>query len=409
MTSTEAWNRTPFRRVWAGSMVSELGTAVSTLAMPLIALRMLSADPLEVSILTALPAAAFLLCALPFGVFVDNHDHRLIMIAADIGRALVTMAIPIAWALHLLSLPLLWAVTFVSGCLTVLFTLAYQSIIPSIVPRSGLVHANARMAIPPSVSEVLGPSIGGVVVGLIGAPLAVVFNCVTFVGSGALLSSFRVRDRPARPPRRRLLGEIRAGLEFVFTHRILRRITLCLGVTNFFVSMRTALVVVFVSKDLHASAAITGATLGAGSIGGVLGAVVGGRLIARYGDLTTLWKMKSSFGWVVILVPLGFHGAGVLVVAAGLFASSFTAMVFSIAQTSFRQSVCPPELLGRMNASIRWVIWGVMPLGAATGGVLATVADTRTALVVSAVGMAGSVVFVATREFRGSSIRQRER
>ncbi|MFF0630732.1 MFS transporter [Streptomyces sp. NPDC004296] len=401
-TNVTIWDRKPLRRIWAASMASEIGTAVSTLAIPMTALQALSASPLEMSVLAALPAAAFLLCALPFGAYVDQHDRRRLMVWADIVRALLTAVVPLAWALDFLSLPLLWALTFASGCATVLFTLAYQSVIPSVVPRSELVGANAKMAIPASTGEVLGPSAGGLVVGLTGAPAAVLVNSMTFVLSGSFLGSFQVvsASPTVRPTRLGLRSEISQGLRFVFGHRVLRRIVGCLGVTNFFVSMRTALVVLFLVRNLHASATLTGLTMGAGSVGGVLGALTARRLISRFGELRILWLMKSAFGWVVLLVPLAFPRFGVSLAVVGLFASSCTAMVFSVAQTSYRQSVCPPELLGRMNASVRWVIWGVMPLGALSGGLLATLTGVRIALLVSALGMVSSVIFVGSAEFR---------
>jgi MFS family permease len=399
------WRDRDFSVLWSGALVSEMGDAVTTLALPLTAILLLHSGAFAVGVLRALGTAAFLLIALPAGVFVDRRRKRPLMIGADLGRMLLIGSIPLAAAFGRLTFWQLCLVALGTGLLAVLFDISYQSLVPFLVSRDQVADANSKMGLPSSFAMVIGPNVAGALIALAGAASAMAFDALSFVASAASVSLLRAREPVPEPPAaRHVRAEIAEGLRYVLRHRVLRRIAACTATANLFGSIQASVLVLFLLRDLHATPARIGLVLSLGSLGGVLGGLIAPRLGRGIGTARLLWASKASVGWVVLAIPLAQPRWGLPMVSAGLFVSSVSATLYNVAQVSYRQSVTPPRLLGRMNASIRWIIWGTLPLGALAGGVLGEVAGLRAAVAVGAAGSWLAVLWIVISPL----VRQRE-
>jgi len=377
-----------FRRLWGGESVSELGSQVSVLAIPLVAVRTLHATTFQIGALTAASTAAFLIVGLPAGVWVDRLRRRPIMIAADLGRMLALGSIPVTYGLGSLTLLQLYIVTLVSGVLTVFFDVSYQSYLPSLVGTDHLVEGNAKLTGSAQVAQVAGPSLAGGLVQAIGGSYAVAVDAVSFLVSAVAVGAIRSAEPAAHVPEgghRRIHRDIGEGLRFVFGHPLLRAIAATTATSNLFSGIMAAVEIVFLVRVVHAAPGIIGLLFAIGSIGGLLAAFVASRLARRIGGArATFVGIFASVG--ALLIPLTGRGWGVLFFAGGFFFNSFGAVLYNINQVSFRQRLCPERLLGRMNASMRFVVWGVMPIGALAGGGIGSAIGLRPTLWIAAVG-----------------------
>jgi predicted MFS family arabinose efflux permease len=382
--------------------VSELGSQVSLLAIPLVAVSTLHATPFQMGALAAATTVAFLVVGLPAGVWVDRRQRRRVMIVADVGRMLALGSIPVADALGLLHLAQLYIVALVSGVFTVFFDVAYQSYLPSLVGREHLVEGNAKLTGSASAAQIAGPSLAGGLVQAIGGPYAVGLDAVSFLVSAVAVGEIRTREQAptvpdgGHPSLRRGVGD---GLRFVFDNRMLRAITATTATANLFGGIQIAVEVIFIVQVVHASPGIIGLLFAAGGVGGVLAAFLASP-IARWvgGARATVLSSFAAVGG--LLIPLATPGLGALLFGAGLIVSSFAAVVYNINQVSFRQQLCPDEMLGRMNASIRFVVYGVLPVGALAGGGIATVIGLRPTLWVAMSGQAIAGVWLLASPIR---------
>lgn len=370
-----------FRMLWGGETVSELGSQVSLLAIPLVAVRTLHATTFEIGALTAASTAAFLLIGLPAGVWVDRLRRRPVMIAADVGRMLALGSIPITYALGDLGLLQLYLVTLVCGVLTVFFDVAYQSYLPSLVGREHLVEGNAKLAGSAQVAQVAGPGLAGGLVQTIGGPYAVAVDAVSFLVSAAGVSAIRTPETAPEVPEggHHLYRDIGEGLRFVFGHRLLRAIAATTSTSNLFSGIQTAVEIVFLVRVVHAQPGIIGLLFASASVGGLVAAFIASWAARRLGGARAT-LLGIFFGAGGLLIPLTTPGVGLLFFASGLFLSSFGVVLYNVNQLSFRQLLCPERLLGRMNATMRFVVWGVLPIGALLGGVIGTAIGLRPTL-----------------------------
>jgi MFS family permease len=386
--SRSLWRHRDFMFLWAGQTVSEVGSSVTTLALPLLALLTLHATTFEVGALTACTNAAFIIVALPAGAWVDRWRKRRVLIWGDAGRVVVLGSIPLAKELGVLTLGQLYVVALLTGVLTVFFDVAYQSYLPVLVEPDQLIDGNGKLGASQAFGQVAGPGLGGLLVGAVGAAYAVVADAASFVVSTIATLCIRRPEPPppARAEGRRLRTEIREGLHFVVTHPILRQITGCTATNNFFNGFFNAMIAVFMVRVLHSSPGVIGIVFSAGSVGGLIGGAFAGRIGTRVGTARVIWLSIALAGPFQLIATAAFHGWGVILVGVGVFAASATSVVYNTAQVSYRQRICPPELLGRMNASVRFIVWGTLPLGALAGGVLGEVIGVRPTLVIGALG-----------------------
>jgi MFS family permease len=404
------WRHRDFLLLWGGQAISEVGSAVTVLALPLTAVVVLHASTFQVGVLSALATAAFLLIALPAGAVVDRLAKRKLMMACDAARMVIVGSVPLAAALGALSMGQLYAVALAAGVGTVLFDVAYMSYVPLLVQSSQLTDANGKLQTTAEAARIAGPGLGGVLVGLIGAAGAMAADAISYAVSVGSLLLIRTpepaRSDPARSdpaasdagrrheaagPRRPAARsgrwqELTAGLSFIFREPILRKIVACTGTANLFGSMISALQIIFLVRVLHVRPAYTGLVVALSALGGVAGGAASGPLARRIGSARIIWVSILGLGPAALLIPLAQPGLGVLLYVAGWASYAFSGVLYNVAQLSYRQAICPPELLGRMNAAVRWIVWGTLPLGGLLGGVLGTVLGIRPTLWVAAVG-----------------------
>jgi MFS family permease len=388
------WAHADFMRLWGAQTISQLGTQVTLLALPLAAIVVLDASAFEVAVLGALEWTPWLLFSLPIGAWVDRVLRKPILVSADVGRALVLLTVPIAHAFDALTIWQLYAVGFATGVLTVFFDVAYQSYLPSLVERSQLEEGNSKLEISRSGAQLAGPGIGGVLVELVTAPVAILADAVSFAASALFLASIHREEATVepRPDATRLHVEILEGIRYVVTHPYLRPSMAFVAVSNFFGSVMFAILLVYAVRELGLSAAEIGVVLALGNSGFLAGAALAPRISARLGVGPTLVTTAALIGWPLWLVPLAPRdGAAVFLVAAFALAS-FAGVVYNVVGISFFQAITPGRLLGRMNASRRFVVWGTVPLGSLAGGALAATIGLQETLFVGAIG--GSVAFL---------------
>ncbi|MCZ2831106.1 MFS transporter [Modestobacter sp. VKM Ac-2986] len=360
-----------FRHLWAAETISQVGTQVTMLALPVIAVTLLDATPLQMGVLTALETAAFLLVGLPAGAWVDRWRRKRVLVTADLVRAAVLATLPVAYLTDLLGLGQLFVVAAVTGTATVFFDVAYQSYLPALVDPDQLVDGNGKLEASRAVAHVAGPGATGVLLRVLGAPLLIVVDAVSFLLSALFIGRIDRPDVvPDRAARRPLRTEIAEGLSFVVRHPLLRRIVACTGTANLFGAMTNALLVLYVIRTLGLSEATLGLVFSLGAVGGLLGAATAARFARRVGEGRSIPLSAVVFAAAGAFVPLAAVGAPVVLLTTGWFVLSWSTVVYNVTQVSFRQRLCPPGLLGRMNASVRFIVYGGMPLGGLLGGVL---------------------------------------
>ncbi len=399
-TKPNLWRHRDFRLLWGGQTISELGTQVSFLAVPLVAIDVLHASTFGVGILTAVQTLPFLLVGLPAGAWVDRMRRRPVLIAADVGRALALGSIPAAWALSALTLAQLYLVSLIAGVLTVFFDVAYQSYLPVLVGTDALVDGNAKLAATESGARVAGPAVAGALVSALGAAAAVLADAASFVVSFLSLIAIRTPEEPVvavasgAGRARRLKDEIAEGLAFVWREPRIRSVAGSTGTSNFFATMAMAVVLVFLRRQLHLSPGRIGVLFAIGSIGGVAGALIARRLAERFGvGRTILWTIAVA-GVGQLSYPLATRASATVLVIVGELLVSAGGVAYNITQVSLRQALCPPRLLGRMNASVRFMVWGTMPLGGFAGGVLGSTIGLRPTLWVAACGSLAAFMWI---------------
>ena len=399
-----------YRRLWTAATISLFGTQISLIALPFIAAVLLHAEPFEVALLGTVEFLPFLLFTLPAGAWVDRLPRRLILVAGDLGRALSLLTIPIAWQLGELTMAQLYIVGFVNGFLTVFFDVADQSFLPAILEPDELVEGNAKLQVSASAAQVLGQPVGGGIVGLLTAPIAVAVDAASYVVSGGLIFSIRKRE-PARTPNASSDGtpsgirhEIAEGLRYVTGHPYLRYIAASTGISNLFSNIAFATIAYFVYTELGLTPFQFGLAGGIGSLGVLLGALIAGRIAERIGvGRTILWSMALS-GPAALLAAIAQPGTAVVVLTSSFFLTSLTGVVYNINQVSLRQAITPERIQGRMNATMRFLVWGTIPIGQVIGGIVATAIGSRGALIVG--GVLGCFAFVP---ILFSSVRSLER
>jgi MFS family permease len=372
---TTLWRDGNFLRMWTGQALSQFGAQITELAIPVLAVVVLQATEFEVGLLTASGVAAFLVVGLPAGAWIDRMRKRHVMIAADLIRAIALAVLPLLWWLDVLQIWQLYAVALVMGIATVFFDVSYQSLIPSLVRSPQIAEANGKLESTAQVAGIAGPAAGGWLIGILTAPIAILGTVFTYLASFVALMLTRDREeRPNAHERAPITKEIGEGLRWVFGNRYLRRIVGTTGLSNFASNISFTLLPIFLLRELGLSPASMGLIFALGSVGGLLGAVATPRVVRRIGEARAIPVSAIGFSLSAVLLPVAAVIPALafpLLIVQG-FLSGFTVLLYNITQVTFRQRITPPRLLGRMNASIRFVVWGVMPIASLLAGALGT-------------------------------------
>jgi MFS family permease len=390
-----------FRRLWAADTASQLGMFVGITAVPLLAAVTLAATPFEMGLLTMAETLGFLLLGLPAGVWVDRLPRRPVMLTADLVRAVLMLSIPVAWWTGVLTMGQLLVVVLLTGFATVFFDVAYQAYLPSLVGRERLLEGNAKLQAVQSTAQIAGPSAAGVLVQVIGAASTVLTTGLGYLTSALCLWRIRtVESVPERSGHERLLPQILEGLRFVFADKPLRAIVACTATANLFGAAAQAVQVLFLTRTAGLPPAAVGVLLAVGGIGGILAALCSGAIIRKMGQARSIWLVPLLVWPGNLLVPLAGPGWRLALAGFGLAAAGFGVILYNVAQVSYRQAITPDRLLGRMNASVRFVVWGAMPLGGLLGGILGETVGLTAALWIAVIGELGGALWVLCSPLR---------
>lgn len=384
-------------RIVLAEGVTRLGDAITFVALPLTAVLVLDASPAGLALIGVAQAAPILVLSIPAGVWVDRRATRWrILVAADLARAVLLASVPVAAALGVLSLPLLAAIAMLSSACGTLFDLAFAGWVPRILAGDSLHRANARIELARSASAVAGPAVGGALVSALSAPMALLGDALSFVGSALLVTSIR-RSEPAWPSHesRWTRRELSAGLRFIAAQPLVRAVTATAGINNFTRAIAMAIAILYLVDVGNLSPAVIGIAFAVGQSGFVIGAVASRRLTRWLGMGTTMQIGVGLFGPSMLffaLAPPGWAGP-----AFGLmvFAHGFGIAIHNVNQVTVRQILTPDHLRARVAAVTRLVVFGAMPAGVAVGGLVAERFGLQAALLVSGIGLfAGSAPYV---------------
>ncbi len=384
-----------FRQLFAADTISQIGAQVTLLALPLVAVVTLPATLMEIGVLAALESAPFLLLGLPAGAWVDRVRRRSVMVVADVIRAVALGWVPIAWWLDVLTVEQLFVVGFVAGVGTVFFDVAYQSYLPHLVGREHLVEGNAKLEVVRATTQIGGPTAAGALVHVLTPPFAIAINAVSFVASAVFLGRIRKSEPLPEPVADRHLGrEVWEGLRFVLGNRLLRSIAACTGTNVLFWSTGMSMVMVYFARDLAMSPGQIGLFFSIGALGALLGAFVVKPLVRRLGQGPAIWASVAFTSPFALAIPAARPGWSLWVAAALFSLCSIGVVVYNVTQVSFRQGLTPERLLGRMNATMRFLVWGPMPLGGLLGGALGEWVGARNTLWIGFAGASLAFLWV---------------
>jgi len=416
------WHHRNFLKLWSSETISQFGTQFSGIALPFTAILLTQNQPisvvsLEFGLLNAFGLLAFPLFALFIGVYVDRHRKRRIMVASNIGRGVSLGMIPLAAAtgsLFALGLPLLYIVAFMIGLLTVFFDVSYQAILPFLVDRDQLVEGNRRLEASRSSAQTVGPGMAGALVQFVGiarAPLVIAIDGLSYLASASFLARLR-NEEPVKQPETSVMHDLKEGLAVVLKDKRLRSIAGSTATSNLFSSGFFALLILYLVREFGYSPGLIGLILTVGSTGALFGVLISSKVAKRFGvgpaivgsmlfagPASSVYFIANkslaftvlSTGplWLIGRITLDFNA---VILMIGGFITAVTVVVYNINQVSLRQAIVPLRLQGRMNASMRWIVWGTLPVGSIIGGILGSLVGLRTAIGIEVLG--GSLAFL---------------
>jgi predicted MFS family arabinose efflux permease len=386
-----------FLKLWAGQSVSLVGSQITRLALPLAAVLTLHANAAQMGFLGAALLAPYLLLGLFAGVWVDRLRRRPILIAADVGRAVLLATIPVLAVSGALRIEHLYAIGFLFGTLELFFEVAYQSFVPRIVERDQLTQGNSMLELSDSAAQVAGPGLAGMLVQLLTAPVAIIVDAASFVVSAVTLVLIRTPEAPHQADRPlNVWAELREGLVLVVGHPWLRAIAGCTATLNFSANLLMTVYILYVTSQLGLKPAVIGAIFAVGGASTILGTMLAGPASRRLGVGPALLAASLVIGVAGLLIPLA-GGPGLLAIALLIGTQVLWGLsrpVFDINQLSLRQAMTADRFQGRVNASMLFIVWGVIPFGSLLGGALGSTIGLRGTIAVGAVGMLLAVLWM---------------
>jgi len=392
------WRHPDFLKVWCGQTISAFGSQITLLALPLAAALTLDATPGEMGLLAAAGRLPSLLFGLFAGVWVDRYRRRPILIAANLGRAALIATIPLALALDVLRIELLYVVEFCTGTLTVVAGVAHVSYLPSLVSRENLVEANSKLQVSQSAAVAAGPGMAGTLVQVLTAPVAIVLDALSFLVSAACLLLVRKREPEPAPSRarRNVRAEIGEGLRLVLQNPILRPIAAWAGTFNTLGSIGSAVYILFATRTLGLGPGTIGFIYSVGLTSALISALFVQRITAWLGVGRALITGAMVLNVSQVLVPLagGPTPVAVVMLTASWLIFGLANPVLNVNILSLQQAATPDRLLGRVNATMSVLIIGTVPIGSLIGGVLGSLIGLRPTLIVGALGMCASTLWI---------------
>jgi MFS family permease len=399
MVTPSLWRHADFMKLWAGQTVSELGSVVTRTAVPLVALLVLGAGPLEMALLVVAASLAVLVVGLFAGAWVDRGRRRPVLISADAIRAVLLFSIPAAYLAGVLRMEQLYLVVLLEGCLGAMFDAAYPAYVPSLIGVDRVLEGNSKLATSSSLAEIGGPGIGGGLVQLIGAPFAILVDAISFVVSAISLALIRSPEppRPARTSPTPIRREIMEGLLLVRRHPILVPLTLRSVIAHVAGSFYGVLYTIYLIDDLHLSPFLLGVVVSAGGVGSLVGSFLASTVIRRLGFGPALIWTATGASIIGVLTPLA--GGPLLLATLMVFLPQLIGdglqTIEGVAELSLIQGVIPDRILGRVNATLEVFSHGIAyPVGALLAAVVAGWIGVRGGIAIGWAGMALSILLL---------------
>ncbi|TMF74325.1 MAG: MFS transporter [Chloroflexi bacterium] len=377
------WRHHDFVRLWTAAGISAAGTQVTLLALPLTAILVLHASAFEVAALATAATVPNLALGIAAGIWLDRVQRRPVMVAADFGRAVVLASVPVAYVFGVLSLPQLYLVALIGGSLNVLFDIASGAYLPSVVPRVQLVEANAKLQAAIVVAQAAGPSIGGALVTLLSAPMAIVVDAASFLISGSLIASANARDQVQREPQPKMTSlrtELRQAARYLLSDPYLRPLLVGHALANLALGLLWAIVIVYAVRVLGLMPGTLGVVLSLGQVGGVIGAAFAHRIAQRAGVGRVVVASFFLFGPATLLMATATGQTAIVFVTVGWTLESLARSLYGVSATSVRQALVPDRLQGRVIGLTTTAGTGAFPLGTLLGGALAGAFGLREAM-----------------------------
>ena len=387
-----------FLKLWIGQTISEIGSRITREGLPLTAVMVLGATPAQMGMLAATGGGSVLLFSLLAGVIVDRVRRRPVMVATDLGRALLLLSVPVLALRHLLSMTDLIFVAACAGVLTVLFDVAYQSYLPSLVASDELLEGNRLLSMSGATAEVLGPSLTGVLVQLISAPLAILLDALSFVVSGAAVWAIRCSEpTPQASARLSFREEMLGGMQIILAHPALRALLIRSVLAFLFMGPVFSFYILYAIRVLRLHPASLGMAISLGGAGSLAGGVFAGRISRRFAAAPTFFVSAIVVGCAHFLLPLAslFPRLALTCLCLQQFIGDFAWTVYFVNEMTLRQSVAPAHLLGRVNAAMQFASRGMLPIGALAGGFLGSSIGIPNTLWIGAAGVLLSALWLA--------------
>ncbi|MFE0512473.1 MFS transporter [Streptomyces sp. NPDC058964] len=393
---TGAFRNRDFARFWTAITASGLGSQVTILAVPLVAVGELHASPTQLGILAALQGLPVLVVTPFAGVVADRYSSRSVNVLTDLGRGLLLLAVPALAAADGLTIGWMYAIALAVGCLKSVADVAHHSILPSIVIKEELVPANAAVNASYSVSDIAGPGLGGLLIQALTAPYAVIADSLSFLLSGSLIASLPGSGPQTGQPRGSWWSMAKEGFSYLFRERVLLTLSLAAGLANVFFQFYSAVFILYAVQSLHFNSFVIGVTYGVGAVGGIAGAARSRRIGEKLGAVNAMLCGLAAVGAGMLAVAGAVEANAtavrVAVVTIGIFTFSAGLGIYNTHSVSTRQRIAKPETLGRVTASARLLSHGAGPIGSLAGGLIAAATSPAVAVAAAGVGLMGMVI-----------------
>lgn len=366
------WKHRDFLRLWFSDSVTQVGNTFTQVALPILADIGLGANALQLGILIALERIPFPILGLFVGVWADRFQKRNIMILCNVGRMTSLASIPIAFYLGVVSLNQIYLVGLLNGIFQVFFDISYQAYLPNLINHTDLIEGNSKLQISASGAQLVGPSLAGFVAQIIGAAYAIGVDAAGYLTSVIALLDIRKKEpKKEEKESRNFFREMKEGIQVVRDSKVLTHIMGATATSNLGSSIIASPYIIFVLNNLHFSKFAYGALGSFGALGFLIGVFITPAFTKKLGLGLTL-AVSIASGFLIMLNPLAAYGYSFIVLAALSFGTGIMIPAYNINQVSLRQSIVDVKLQGRMNATVRTVVWGTLPLGSVIGGILAS-------------------------------------
>ena len=398
MAKGSLWSHRDFLKFWVGDTVTQFTGQITDLALPTVAILTIQVTAFQLGVINALGFIAFPTLGLLVGVWMDRIRRKRVMIAVNLIEVATLATVPAAYLLGILGLYQLYAVSLVMGTCTLFFDVAYQSYLPSLVDKDDVVEGNQKLQVSASAAQVIGPSVASVMMQLIGAALSITADA--FGTLIAALTLILIRKPESKPQNntpdgeRHFFAEMKEGIEAIARNAFLWTQAGCTGTYNLGSNIFSVALLLYAYRILGISKGVIGIIFSIGAVGFLVGALISSSLTERLGLGRTI-ALASACGFGLLLAPVARGSLAVLVMGAAFFIAGLGTPIYNINQVSLRQVITPNRLQGRMNATMRTIVWGTIPIGSLLGGILSTGLGILPTLIVGGLVAGGSFLWIA--------------